>query len=216
MRKIDLKKDWKALYTASSRKPSMIDVPKIKYLMIDGAGEPNDNPEFQSAIEALYSLAYTMKFTLKMGPAQIDYPVMALDGLWWAESGFSLSVPRSEWKWTLMIAQPDVITGATVREARKKVKVKKPLARVDDVRLESWREGKAVQMMHIGPYSEEPGTIAKMHQFAAENGYQPAGKHHEIYFSDPRRTKPEKLRTLLRQPVKKSAPLKVMPEPALG
>ena len=111
---------------------------------------------------------------------------------------------KSSWKWTLMIAQPDVITAAILRAAKQKVKEKKGLARVDDVRLESWREGKVVQMMHIGPYSEEPATIAKMHEFAAENGLQITGKHHEIYFSDPRRTKPEKLKTVLRQPVKKA------------
>lgn len=204
MRKIDLKKDWKPLYTASARKPALIDVPKLKFLMIDGQGDPNTNPEFQRAIEALYSVAYTLKFTLKMGPEQIDYPVMALEGLWWTDTQPFDETNKAAWKWTLMIAQADVITAAMVRAAKKKVKEKKGLARVDDIRLEDWREGKAVQMMHIGPYSEEGPTIEKMHHFAAEQGYQFTGKHHEIYFSDPRRTKPEKLKTLLRHPVAKA------------
>lgn len=203
MHKIDLKQDWKPYYAASARKPALIDVPKRKYLMIDGQGDPNTNPEFQDAIQALYGVAYTLKFSLKMGPEQIDYPVMALDGLWWTDTEPFSAADKAAWKWTLMIAQPDVITAAMVRTAKAKVKERKGLARVDDIRLESWREGKAVQMMHIGPYSEEGPTIEKMQQFAAEQGYQLAGKHHEIYFSDPRRTKPEKLKTLLRHPVRK-------------
>ncbi|MCC7176664.1 MAG: GyrI-like domain-containing protein [Bryobacterales bacterium] len=201
MRKIDLKKDWKQFYTASARRPSLVDVPKRKYLMLDGQGDPDTNPDFQRAIEALYSVAYTLKFTLKMGPEQIDYPVMALDCLWWSDTGALSETSRTGWKWTLMIAQPDVITAAMVRAAKKKAKEKKGLACVDNLRLESWREGKAVQMMHIGPYSEEERTIGKMQEFAAAQGYQLTGKHHEIYFSDPRRTKPEKLKTLLRRPI---------------
>ena len=126
---------------------------------------------------------------------------MALDGLWWSETEPFDLAEKSSWKWTLMIAQPDVITAPLVRAARKTVKEKKGLAQVDDVRLESWREGKAVQMMHIGPYSEEGPTIEKMRQFAAGQGCRLTGKHHEIYLSDPRRARPEKLRTLLRHPV---------------
>jgi len=205
MRKIDLKKEWKSLYTASARKPAHIDVPKLKFLMIDGQGDPNTSPEFLGAIEALYSLAYTLKFSLKLGPEKIDYPVMALEGLWWTDSKVFDQEDRDSWKWTLMIAQPEVITAAMVRQAKKTVKEKKGLARVDNIRLENWREGDAVQILHIGPYSEEPATIEKLHAFAKESGCTLAGKHHEIYFSDPRRTKPGKLKTLLRQPVKKSA-----------
>ncbi len=204
MLKIDLKKDWKALYKAPAKKPVLIDVPKMKYLMIDGIGDPNHSPRFQAATEALYGVAYTMKFSLKMGPEKIDYPVMPLDGLWWTDKEPFDTENRDSWKWTLMIAVPDCITAAMVRETKKKVKAKKDLAAVDEVRLESFREGPSVQIMHIGPYSEEGPTLAKLHQFAAESGYTISGKHHEIYFSDPRRTKPEKLRTLLRQPVKKA------------
>jgi len=203
MPKIDLKKEWKSLYSASARKPALIDVPKIKYLMIDGSGDPNTSPRFHGAIEALYGVAYTLKFSLKLGPEKIDYPVMPLDGLWWTDAEPFDVANKASWKWTLMIALPECITAAMVRQAKKTVKEKKALALVDEVRLESFREGPAVQIMHIGPYSEEGPTIQKLHQFAAESGYSLSGKHHEIYFSDPRRTKPEKLRTILRQPVKK-------------
>ncbi len=203
MRKIDLKNEWKAFYTASYRKPSLVEVPRLKYLMIDGEGDPDSSPAFHEAIQALFSVAYTLKMTLKMGPAKIDYPVMGLEGLWWAATGWMEKAARKDWRWTLMIPQPDVITAAALRETKKKVKEKKGLAAVDGVRLESWREGQAVQMMHLGPYSEEPATIARMAQFAAENGYRIVGKHHEIYLSDPRRTNLEKLKTLLRYQVKK-------------
>jgi len=203
MRKIDLKKEWKAFYTASYRKPSLVDVPRLKYLMIDGEGDPDSSPAFQEAVQALFSAAYTLKMTFKMGPAKIDYPVMGLEGLWWTSAGWMEKAARKDWRWTLMIAQPDVVTAATVREVKKKIKEKKGPAAVDRLRLESWREGKAVQMMHLGPYSEEPETIATMMQFAAGQGYRITGKHHEIYLSDPRRTAPEKLKTLLRLPVKK-------------
>jgi hypothetical protein len=204
MPKIDLKKEWKFLYTASARKPALVDVPKIKYLMMDGSGDPNQSPRFHGAVEALYSVAYTLKFTLKMGPEKIDYPVMPLDGLWWTDTEpFDLE-NKVSWKWTLMIAQPDCITAAMVRQAKKTVKEKKGLALADEIRIESYREGPSVQIMHIGPYSEEPPTIRKLHQFATDSGYSLGGKHHEIYFSDPRRTKPERLRTILRQPVRKS------------
>jgi hypothetical protein len=204
MLKFDLKKEWKSLYSASAKKALLIDIPKIKYLMIDGEGDPNRAPRFQAAIEALYGVAYTMKFSLKFGPEKIDYPVMPLDGLWWTDKEPFDVENKGSWKWTLMIAVPDCITAAMFREAKKTLKVKKGLAMADEIRLKSFREGPSVQIMHIGPYSEEGPTIAKLHQFAADCGYTTAGKHHEIYFSDPRRTKPEKLRTLLRQPVKKA------------
>ncbi|MFB3776142.1 MAG: GyrI-like domain-containing protein [Bryobacteraceae bacterium] len=203
MGKIDLKKQWKSLYTASAKKPALIEVPKIKYLMIDGSGDPNLNPRFQEAFQALYGVAYTLKFSLKMGPEKIDYPIMPPSGLWWTDAEPFDMANRSSWKWTLMIPQPDCITAAMVRQAKKTVREKKALALADEVRLEAYREGTAVQIMHLGPYSEEPPTIQKLHQFAADSGYSLNGKHHEIYFSDPRRTKPERMRTLLRQPVKK-------------
>lgn len=205
MPKTDLKKELKQFYTASARKPALVDVPKLKYLMIDGSGDPNGAPGLQGAMEAMYAVAYTLKFALKLGPEKLDWTVMPPEGLWWTEDGGHINEKNTaSWRWTLMMVVPDFVTAAMLRQTVKTVKEKKGLALLDDVRLGSWREGKAVQMMHIGPYSEEGVSIDKMQQFAAENGYAATGKHHEIYFSDPRRTKPEKLKTLLRQPVKKA------------
>jgi hypothetical protein len=194
MSKIDLKKDLKALYTASAKRAALVDVPKLKCLMIDGVGDPNNSPLFQGAMEALYGVAYTLKFGLKL-----DYTVMPAEGLWWAdgEPPFDMA-NKAAWKWTLLMVVPDLVTAAMVGEAKKK----KDVGRVAEVRLESFREGPAVQILHVGPYAEEGPTVARLHQFAAESGYTLAGKHHEIYFSDPRRSKPEKMRTILRQPVK--------------
>jgi hypothetical protein len=205
MPKIDLKKELKHLYTASAKRATLVEVPKLKFLMIDGSGDPNANPLFQQAMEALFSVAYTLKFSLKRGPGQLDWSMMAPEGLWWTEGAEPFdAADKASWKWTLMMTLPGFVTAAMVREAKKAVKEKKSLARVDDVRLEAFREGPSVQILHLGPYSEEGPTLEKLHQFAAENGYAHTGKHHEIYFSDPRRTKPEKWRTILRQPVRKA------------
>jgi hypothetical protein len=205
MPKTDLKKELKHLYTASAKRATLIEVPKLKFLMVDGSGDPNANPLFQQAMEALYSVAYTLKFTLKLGPEKLDWAMLAPEGLWWTEGPEPFDVAdKASWKWTLMIALPEFVSAAMVRATKKKVKAKKPLARVDDVRLEAFREGPSVQILHLGPYSEEGPTLEKLDQFAAENGYALTGKHHEIYFSDPRRTKPEKWRTILRQPVRKA------------
>jgi hypothetical protein len=205
MPKIDLKKELKQFYTASASKAALVEVPKMNFLMIDGAGDPNANPLFQHAMEALFNVAYTLKFSLKRGPEKLDYPVMPPEGLWWGkDAGCPDMQDKASWNWTLMITQPASITAAMVRRAQKTVKEKKPLVRADEVRLEGFREGLAVQIMHLGPYSEEQPTIEKLHQYAAERGYVLAGKHHEIYLSDPRRAKPEKLRTIIRQPLRKA------------
>lgn len=205
MPKTDLKKELKQLYTASAKKAALVDVPKLKFLMIDGSGDPNTDPLFQQAMEALFSVAYTLKFTLKRGPEELDWSMMAPEGLWWTEEGKPFdAADKASWQWTLMMPLPGFVTAAMVREAKKAVKEKKSLARVDDIRLEAFREGPCVQILHIGPYSEEGPSIEKLRQFAAENGCALAGKHHEIYFSDPRRVKPEKWRTILRHPVRKT------------
>ena len=205
MPKTDLKRELKHLYTASAKKVALVDVPKLKFLMVDGAGDPNTNPLFQQAMETLFSVAYTLKFTLKRGPEKLDWSMMAPEGLWWTEGADLLDTAnKASWKWTLMMTLPGFVTAAMVREAKKAVKEKKSLARVDDIRLEAFREGPCVQILHIGPYSEEGPTIEKLRQFAAENGYALAGEHHEIYFSDPRRVKPEKWRTIVRLPVRKA------------
>lgn len=203
MPKIDLKKVLKTLYTASAKKAALIEVPKLKFLVIDGAGDPNGNPQFQDAMEALYGVAYTLKFSLKLGPKKLDFAMMPPEALWWTDGPVPFDkADRASWKWTLMIVQPEFVTATMVREAKKKVKAKKASARVDDVWLKSLREGPVVQILHVGPYSEEQPSIEKLQALASENGYTFTGRHHEIYFSDPRRTKPERLRTILRRPVR--------------
>ena len=200
MKTIDLKKSLKPFYTASASKPSIIDVPVLNTLTVDGAGDPN-SPAFQEAVGSLYSVAYTLKFAYKKEKA-VDYPVMALEGLWCAEdlAAFA-SGRRDEWKWTIFIVVPDVVTRKDVAEAIAAVKKKAKFPRFPEVRFEKFAEGKAAQVMHIGPYAEEAPTIERLHRFIAGRGYRLRGRHHEIYFGDPRRAAPEKLKTIIRQPV---------------
>jgi len=202
MKTIDLKKTLKSYYTASAVKPAIIDVPVMNCLMVDGTGDPN-GPAFQEGIGTLYSVAYTLKFTFKKEKA-IDYPVMALEGLWCAEDVADfLNDKRENWKWTLFITLPDVVTKKDVAQAVDAVKKKAKFPRFPEVRFEKFNEGKAAQIMHIGPYSTERATIERLHKFAEDQGYQLRGRHHEIYMGDPRRSAPEKLKTIIRHPVEK-------------
>lgn len=203
MSTIDLKKDYKHLYNQSAKEVSVVDVPPMNFLMIDGAGDPNVSVEYQQAMEALFSLSYTLKFRVKKITG-VDYAVMPLEGLWWTDNHSQL-VDKSLWKWTAMIMQPEFVTAELVAEALAEVREKKGLAALDRVRFETYHEGLSAQIMHIGPYDAEGPTIARLHSFIRESGYEPCGKHHEIYLSDPRRTAPEKLKTVLRQPVRKQA-----------
>jgi len=201
----DLRKEHKPLYSASAKKPAILDIPALQFLSYDGEGHPDGNASFQEAFEALYSMAYTLKFSFKLGPSARDFKVMPPEGLWWIESDKDFAnAAKKDWRWRLLIAVPEYVDGAAIREARSAVKKKKGLSSVDRVRLRKLREGKVVQLLHIGPYDKENETIGRMNAFAAENGYRPAGKHHEIYLSDPRRTAAERLKTILRSPVKKS------------
>jgi hypothetical protein len=215
MKKLDLKKKWKHLYLPSAREPGIVDVPRLKFVMIDGAiekgKEPSNSPGFAEAIGALYGIAYTLKFTAKLRKQNpIDYPVMALEGLWWVEKGnFDLSV-KDNWLYTIMILVPEEITPAMLKASRLQVQEKKGAnPALDRVRLDHFREGKCVQMMHIGSYASEPATIEKMRALAAGQGYLDqvgvkGGKHHEIYMGDPRRAKPEKLKTVVRHPIQQA------------
>jgi hypothetical protein len=205
MSKIDFKKELKHLYRPSSREFVVVDVAPMNFLMIDGHGDPNTAQEYQDAVEALYAVAYKLKFTSKKELGK-DYVVPPLEGLWWAEDmeAFTAARDKSAWDWTMMIMQPEWITQEMVEEAVKQVEKKKGLPALSKLRLETYYEGLAVQILHIGSYDDEGPTIAKMHhKFMPENGYEPAGKHHEIYLSDPRKVAPEKLKTVLRQPVRK-------------
>lgn len=203
MAKIDYRKVLSVLYKASAKTAHIVDVPQMNFFMVDGEGDPNGSQEFSDAVEALYSLSYTLKFTIKMGKSAVDYGVPPLEGLWWAEdmSAFT-SGRKDEWKWTLMIMQPKFVTPELVGGAIEKVRSKKNPAALSKVRFESFSEGAAAQILHVGLYSEEGPTIEKLHAFIRDSGYEPAGKHHEIYLSDPRRAAPEKWRTIVRQPMK--------------
>lgn len=200
--KIDYKKQLKRLYTAPSTAVEVVDVPEMCFLLVDGAGDPNTSPEYRSAVEALFSVAYTLKFMVKRKAGGIDYAVMPLEGLWWTADMARFSVNRKdEWQWTLMIMQPEVVTAPLVAAAIARVTAKKGLAALPQPRFEVFSEGKAAQILHRGPFADEGPAIAKVHDFIALQGSQLRGKHHEIYLSDIRRAAPEKWRTILRQPM---------------
>lgn len=209
MEKIDLRRELKPLYAPSAKQVEVVKVPRFNFVMVDGrieAGQgPGTSAAFRAAMEAVYGVAFTLKFLSKRRPVNpIDYGVMALEGLWWVDSGqFDFGKPEP-WNFTLMVMQPKHITAALVREAVRQVRAKRDSTALAGLRFEGFAEGLCLQMLHVGPYSAEPQTIEKMKAFARENGYAVRGKHHEIYLGDPRRAKPEKLRTILRQPVEKS------------
>lgn len=204
MKKVDLKKELGSIYKPSAKKMEILLVPELNYLMIDGFGDPNGSKQFQDAVEALYSLSYTIKFMFKKGEQQIDYGVMPLEGLWWADDMESFHAQdKAKWKWTLMIMQPAFVTKANVAEAKKQVLQKKGLAALGLVRFGSMNEGLSAQVLYTGPYSAEAPTIAKLHEFIKESGYKLHGKHREIYLNDMRRTAPERLKTIIRQSITK-------------
>ena len=202
MEKIDFKKKLKHLYQPSTKESEQIDVPMMNYLMVDGVGDPNTSKAFTEAVEVLFSLSYTLKFMVKKGALAIDYGVMPLEGLWWADDMSTFgSGDKSKWKWTLMIMQPEFISNGMVDAAIAEVKKKKNPAAVDKVRFEALSEGSAVQIMHIGPFSQEGPDIERLHQFIESRGHKLVGKHHEIYLSDIRKTAPSKWKTVIRQPM---------------
>ena len=199
--KIEYKRELHDLY-APGAEPLIVNAPELAYLMVDGHGDPNTTAEYGEAIEALYAVAYSAKFAVKGTPAGTDYSVMPLEGLWWTPDMSKFTTEdKSAWDWTLMIMQPDQVTAEVFEDAWAKAAKKKSLAPISKVRLEGLTEGLVAQITHIGPYAAEDSTIHRLHDFIAEQGYQRRGKHHEIYLSDPRRVDPEKLKTILRQPV---------------
>lgn len=213
MKKLDLKKDLKRYFQPSAKKIELIEVPRFKFIMIDGAietdKEPGNSPRFQEDVEAMYGAAYTLKFMLKKRDKDpVDYPVMALEGLWGVTDGvFDINV-KDNWYYTVMILVPDLITDDDFQAAVTQLREKKgDLPGILRLRLDTFEEGLCVQTMHIGPYATEPETLERMHAFMQENGYRDlvgeGGLHHEIYLGDPRRAAPEKLKTVLRHPVVK-------------
>ncbi|HEY5159292.1 MAG TPA: GyrI-like domain-containing protein [Anaerolineales bacterium] len=201
---LDLKKTLKYLYVPSAKTFSIVDVPPMNFIMIDGQGNPNTSPVYSEAIQALYTGAYTLKFKIKK-ELGVDYPVMASEGLWWTDDMREFSVSRKDdWKWTMMIMQPEIITPAFFVQAIDETLTKKGQSVLSRLRLERYDEGRSAQILYLGPYADEGPTIARLHQFIRENGCINAGKHHEIYLGDPRRSAPEKLRTVIRQPMRKA------------
>ena len=199
--KIDFKKTLDS-YRAKAGEFRIVDIPAMQYLMVDGSGDPNSSAEYTNAVEALYPLAYALKFASKEFGR--DYTVMPLEGLWWADdpAAFTSARDKSQWSWTLMIMQPDWITAELFAAAVAKVAAKDAPPSLGAVRLESLDEGRCVQTLHLGPFDEEAPTLARMHdEFIPANGLRMTGKHHEIYFSDLRQVEPAKFRTVLRQPV---------------
>ncbi len=201
--KIDYKKTLIPFYTASTKDPSFVELPDLNFLMIDGQGDPNVSAEYKEAVSALFTLAYALKFHIKK-TLGIDFGVMPLEGLWWVEDMSTFSIEaKNRWQWTMMILQPEWIGSEMAAHLQEETYRKKKLAALKKVRYETYSEETAVQLMHIGSFSAEGPNIALMHKYARENGFHLAGKHHEIYLSDFTRSAPEKLKTILRQPVKK-------------
>lgn len=202
--KIDLKKQYRELYAASPEKAVLVDVPEQKILAIDGKGDPNTSPAFQQGVETLFPVAFKTKFLSKKELGR-DYVVMPLEGLWWADDMADFTTDnRENWLWRLFIVQPDFISSELIEAARTEVKHKKNPPALDKLCFETLHEGTSVQILHVGPYADEGPTIDRLHSFAREQNCSFDGlvqKHHEIYLSDMRRTAPEKLRTILRQPV---------------
>jgi len=196
--KLELRKTMKEFYNPPAGEAVLVELPPLKYIMVDGDGEPGGE-SFQQAMSALYNIAYTMKFRSKR-LLKKDYDMMAPEGLWWMKGKIDMN-KRDKWLWTLMILVPDFVTTKMFSDAVDEVRRKKNPPGLDRARLETLNEGKCVQMMHIGPYAAEPESIAKMDAYAKEHGYKMVGKHHEIYLGDPRRAAPSKLKTVLRHPV---------------
>lgn len=202
MKKIDLKKELKHLYQPSAKEVVQVDVPTMNYLMVDGEGDPNTSQAFSAAVETLFAVSYTVKFKVKKGELAIDYGVMPLEGLWWADDMLRFSIEdKSSWKWTLMIMQPEFVTKEMINTAISEVREKKKATAISRVRFESLGEGKCAQILHVGPFSEEGPTIEKVHAFIDSRGER-TGKHHEIYLSDTRKADPGKWKTIIRQPMR--------------
>jgi hypothetical protein len=202
MASIDLKKTYRDHYTAR-QVPAIIDIPDRPYLMIDGSGDPNTSAEYAAAVAALYPLAYGLRAEIKKVTGD-GYTVMPLEGLWWVEDMSRFSVDdKTDWEWTAMICVPDLVTSPMAAEVFPVVTTKKKLVSGDKAGIEMYGDGLAVQVMHIGPYAAEAPTIRALHEFIHTEGLELTGKHHEIYLSDPRKSAPAKLRTIIRQPVRR-------------
>ena len=202
MKKVDLKKELKELYQPSAKEVVQVDVPAMNFLMVDGEGDPNSSQAFAEAVEALFAISYAVKFMVRKGKPAIDYGVMPLEGLWWAEDMSKFSTEdKARWQWTMMIMQPHFVEKEIIDHAIVEVTKKKNPPAIARIRFEQFAEGRCAQILHIGPFSEEGPTVAKVHEFVDLQGKR-VGKHHEIYLSDIRKADPAKWKTIIRQPMR--------------
>ena len=198
----DVKRELKRLYAPKNTDWALVDVPEQQFLAVDGRGDPNTSPDYARAVEALYPVAYAVKFASKR--AGRDLVVAPLEGLWWADDPEVFTTrAKDSWHWRMLISQPDWITEDAVEEAKRVASAKKDLPTIADVRRHVLHEGTSAQVLHIGPYDDEGPVLARLHgEWLRANGLRMTGPHHEVYVGDPRRTEPAKLRTVLRQPVR--------------
>ncbi|MFP4250087.1 MAG: GyrI-like domain-containing protein [Armatimonadota bacterium] len=199
------KRDFRKMHTTlyqPPREPVMVEVPPMNFVMIDGSGDPNTETWYQAAVEALYAVAYSIKYNVKERSEDLDFVMPPLEALWWVEGMENLSeADRDSWQWTLMIMMPEPVDHEIYQRGHERACEKKCLVAAEMMRFEEYDEGLSAQILHVGPYDQEQPTIERLHAFIAEQGHRRRGRQHEIYLSDPRRTKPENLKTILRQPV---------------
>jgi len=200
--KVDLRKELARFYRPPADYVEILRIPRMKYIMVDGGGSP-ESDDFHQAIGTIYNVAYTMKFRSKK-LLKKDYNVMALEGLWWSEGGGFDVDKRNSWQWTLMVVLPEFVTPKLFADSVKEVKAKKNPPGLEKAHLVPFAEGLCAQTMHVGPYSTESETIARLDAFVKDRGYKMVGKHHEIYMGDPRRAAPSKLKTIIRHPITKA------------
>jgi len=202
LEKVDFKKELKQLYKPSAKEISVVEVPAMNFLLVDGEGAPG-SAQYGEAVSALFSVAYALKFMVKKGKG-VDYSVMPLEGLWWMDDMAKFGADnesKKKWKWTALIMQPKYVTAEDFKAAVEQTKKKKDLPALQKVRFESFKEGPSAQIMYVGPFADEGPTIQKIHAHIKAGGHQLSGKHHEIYLNDPSKTAPEKLKTVIRQPM---------------
>lgn len=202
MEKIDLKKKIRTAFSGK-KNPSLVEIPPMKYVTVSGKGDPNNSEDFNEAVAVIYGMAYTLKFEEKKQGR--DFTVPPMEGQWWADDpGVFHESERDKWFWKVMIALPDYIGVEEFSRAKGILKAKKDLPGLENALLEEMEDGLSVQVLYVGPYAEEAATIASMHHFAEDQGYRLRGRHREVYLSDPRRTDPDKLKTIIRQPLEKA------------
>jgi len=201
--KFDLKKEFPQFYSASAKNIEQIAVPEMNFFMIDGRGDPNKSEDFKNAIECLYAVSYALKMkVVKHQDLSKDYVVPPLEGLWFMDQMDKWTMEnKNEWDWTIMIRIPDFVPPEQIALAIKLTKEGKNPEFLPKLRVERYHEGEAIQLMHLGPYDDEPPNIARLHDYASKKGFHLHGKHHEIYLSDPRKADPGKMKTILRQPI---------------